>query len=74
MFNFESIAEEFINNASCRVVHDSKSLANEFIHLLANKDEALKMIEAASKILDRNSGASDRQLSVIMDFLEGANE
>ena len=74
MFNFESIAEEFINNASCRVVHDSKSLANEFIHLLANKDEALNMIEAASKILDRNSGASDRQLSVIMDFLEGANE
>ena len=32
------------------------------------------MIEAASKILDGNSGASDRQLSVIMDFLEGANE
>ena len=74
MFNFESIAEEFRNNASCKVVHDSKSLANEFIHLLANKDEALKMIEAASKILDRNSGASDRQLSVIMDFLEGVNE
>ena len=74
MFNFESIAEEFRNNASCKVVHDSKSLANEFINLLANKDEALMMTEAASKILFRNSGASDRQLSVIMDFLEGANE
>ena len=74
MFNFESIAEEFRNNASCKVVHDSKSLANEFINLLANKDEALMMTEAASKILVRNSGASDRQLSVIMDFLEGVNE
>ncbi len=74
MFNFESIAEEFRNNASCKVVHDSKSLANEFINLIANKDEALMMTEAASKILVRNSGASDRQLSVIMDFLEGANE
>jgi len=74
MFNFESIAEEFRNNASCKVVHDSKSLANEFINLIANKDEALMMTEAASKILVRNSGASDRQLSVIMDFLEGVNE
>ena len=73
MFNFETIAEEFINNDACKVISDAKTLANEYVNLLKNKDYSKKLIEGATMILDKNRGASDRQLSVIMHFLEGDN-
>ena len=71
MFNFEAIAEDFIKNKACRVVSDHKSLANTFTDIMLNDVERLSMTNSASMVIERNSGASDLQLSAIIDALNG---
>ena len=71
MFNFEAIAEDFIENKACRVVSDHKSLANTFTDIMLNDVERLSMTNSASMVIERNSGASDLQLSAIIDVLNG---
>ena len=71
MFNFETIAEDFIINNACRVVYDDKSLAAEFIDILNNNTNKLSMIDSASMIIEKNSGASELQLSAIINELNG---
>ena len=71
MFNFETIAEDFITNKACRVVYDDKSLATEFIDILNNNTNKLSMIDSASMIIEKNSGASELQLSAIINELNG---
>lgn len=70
-FNFESIAKEFIDTKSCRVVNDYKNLANEFIDTVTDKEKTTHMINAATQVIANNIGASKRQLSAIIEVLNG---
>lgn len=71
VFNFESIAKEFIDTKSCRVVNDYKNLANEFIDTVTDKEKTTHMINAATQVIANNIGASKRQLSAIIEVLNG---
>ena len=70
MFNFESIADEFINSGSCKVATDEKSLSTEFINILSSNDNALSMIRSANDIIDRNKGSLEKQVSAIIQILK----
>ena len=74
MFNFESIAEEFLKTGSCRSVYDYKSLAKEFINILDDKKSTLSMTQSATMLISKNSGASAQQLSAIIHELNGVNK
>ena len=74
MFNFESIAEEFLKTGSCRSVYDYKSLAKEFISILDDDKSTLSMTQSATMLILKNSGASAYQLSAIIHELNGVNK
>jgi hypothetical protein len=51
------------------VVSDHKSLANTFTDIMLNDVERLSMTNSASMVIEKNSGASELQVSAIINVL-----
>lgn len=69
MFNFRDIADMFIENRAAVMVYDADSLKDGIRKILGGSGEAVKMVEAASGLMRKNRGATERNLLIIRQFL-----
>jgi len=68
LFNAQDIADMFVANKACRIVHDEKELAAAVADLFADPDEAQELGQNALALLEKNRGALARLL-VLLDPL-----
>lgn len=70
-FNAQDIADMFVDLHACRMVKDSRQLADVVAELLENPDSAAELGQNALALLERNRGALARLL-VLLEPLLGA--
>lgn len=70
MHNFTAVADEFKQARASQVVHNSNELGNAVLDLLQNKAQRETLVQSASVIVEKNSGALEKLLKYIDDLLQ----
>ena len=70
MFNFTAINELFLQHQAAQQVLDTESLIKTLGTLLADTSEANQMGERAKKLMEQNSGAMDKMITLLTPYLK----
>ena len=68
-FNFEEIAQQFIQSNSCIIVLNEQELLEGITSILDDSDFAMQLAENAKNLVARNEGSTQTQVSYIIDKL-----
>ena len=68
MFNFREITALFLANQAAVMVKDEEDLSQKIQFLLANPDEVDRLGRAGKELLNRNQGATKRNLEAIKTY------
>lgn len=69
-FNAQEIADRFINENACRVVHDAEELAAQVVEFFDHPDAARAVGHNGREILHRNRGAMQRLLKLVAPLID----
>lgn len=67
--NFKYVCELFANNDALEIVHDDNEFATSLRRLLSDENRRDAMGERARKVVYNNIGSTDRNISLIREFL-----
>ena len=68
MFNFKDIADLFLENKACILVHDEEEMVHTILGLLNNPAEMDNLGMRAQKLISENQGATQRNLNLIKAY------
>lgn len=68
MDNFP-VAEDFLRSSAAHQVRDAEDIANSVVALLEDSDRARQMGENARRILEINSGATEKAMEIVRSYL-----
>ena len=69
LFNFQAASEQLLQAGGMMCVADEQELAKVVDALLVDEEKAAAMTAAALAVVEKNQGASDRNLNVISELL-----
>ncbi|HQJ14997.1 MAG TPA: 3-deoxy-D-manno-octulosonic acid transferase [Candidatus Omnitrophota bacterium] len=69
LFNFRDIARQFLDQGAAVMVGNAGELSNAVRTLLADERKAAELVRQASRLIQENRGATERNLSYIKEFI-----
>jgi 3-deoxy-D-manno-octulosonic-acid transferase len=69
LFNFQAVSEQLLQAGGMICIADAQELAEAVNALLAGEEKAATMKSAALAVVEKNQGASDRNLNEISELL-----
>lgn len=72
LFNFRDIARQFLDQGAAVMVRNAGELSNAVRTLLADERKAAELVRQATRLIQENRGATERNLSYIKEFMRNA--